>query len=520
MNGLKRTIAAVFVCVLAGITGLICAAGTLSVQTTDGLRIDVGPDGALEAVAIDDHALRSARQLPFSIVEVLPPKGSRKDWGPVPGVAAGDRSHISFEGRHEAAALTLNANVCAATNGAFIDITGNLTDLTGQDRALWVTFTLPVSLRNWRWENTAYRSATIMDETVYPHDPSDIMSADRVGPRSEREPMASGLPVNKLPYTAVIGKYGAFAVACPTHEPRIFLARAGAKGISVTFTLGLTAETVHRPSAATFRVIVYRIDPKWGIRSAAERYRTFFPELFASANRRHGNHVTLRTFAPDNPTPWPESAEDFGFQFGEHDFQRTDGEMRPKAATEAARLGLLVFHWRGPWYYFHAVESGTSRPVQLALLKAQAEGRTPGAHGKNNQLCGCPDQISAKGAFNSYLVDEQNRLDRGHYPKGYGCFLMAMNMNPDLPQPNRASLAFDWQYRFIRRWDDPAFRGPRNFAWDALDDWGGFRRLNFRREHFRYERVPLVFDESTGRLCILNGFTHWAFARRHAAAVP
>jgi hypothetical protein len=496
--------------------------GPLVITTTDGLSVRLSPTGSLEAARLGESALKPLAGPMFAVEEVLVPDGRSTGWEPIGGtvaaVPAGERNAaaLRFEGRSPPRALAVNADI---RGGAYFDIRGSVRDLTGRDRAIRLRFTLPVNLSGWQWHGTAFRSAVIAEGQRLPSEQRDLIYLDRVGPRKGKAPTRSGLPINKLPYTVVTGERTALAMAVPVHEPRAFLIQASEGGLSVTFTLGLSPDVRGSPGRAGFRVIIYPVDREWGVRSAAAKYWSFFPELFASKNRRHGNYTHLRTYNPKKMRRWPENAEDFGFLFAENDFQWTKGEMRPEAAKHAKRLNLYAFHWRGPWYWFHGVPRGVSRPEQLAILKAQAAGRAEGAHGKNNQLCGCPNRISAQGALNSCLVNERGQLDRQHYPKGYGCYLMPMNMNPDLPKPNRASLATDWQYRYIRKWDDPDYLGPRNFAWDALDDWGGFRRLNFRREHFQYETVPLVFAAETGRLCILNGFTHWAFARMHSGMV-
>ena len=400
--------------------GLHADGAPRTVETASGMTLGFGPDGAIGSVRVDDRELVTARRLPFSVQEYLPPRARHVDWGAVPGTASNAADEVRFSGHHEEAALAIDATCKAAANKSYIAVSGEIRDLTGLDRALCLTFTLPLDLDGWRWHSTAFHSEEIKPGKVYPGRPSEVMYLDRVGPRKGRDPMDSGLPINKLPYTVVSDKKDALALAYPTHEPRAFLVQAREDGLSIRFSLGLSAVRKASPSRASFRFILYRVDPEWHIRSASERYRHFYPELFASSNRRHGNSTVLRPFSPENQTPWPDNTSDFGIVFGENDFQRTNGEIRPRAAEEAERLNLIVFHWRGPWYYFHSVDKGISHERQMAILKAQAEGRLPGAHGRNNQLCGCPYPVSAKAAYNSHLVNAYGQLDRQHYPSGYG----------------------------------------------------------------------------------------------------
>jgi hypothetical protein len=88
-----------------------------------------------------------------------------------------------------------------------------------------------------------------------------------------------------------------------------------------------------------------------------------------------------------------------------------------------------------------------------------------------------------------------------------------MNMDPNLPKPNRGQLATEWQYRYMKLWKEKGFRGPFGIAYDAFDDFSGFRRLNFRRSHLAVMDVPATFDPDTGILCQVKGFHDCAWAR-------
>ncbi len=101
----------------------------------------------------------------------------------------------------------------------------------------------------------------------------------------------------------------------------------------------------------------------------------------------------------------------------------------------------------------------------------------------------------------------------------YGCWMLAVDLDPDLPHPNRADIALDWQYRWLKQWDDPNYKGPRNYAWDSSTGWTGQHLLNYRRDHFQTVDNPLTFDARTGRLCQLKALHDWSFAKVHAGLV-
>jgi len=481
----------------------------------DDFSIRFNQKGEITAVRSKGESLKLSGRGGFSMEEVLQPDGSTADLGPVSGIVRRRGSSIQFKGGVRESAIELDALI---RGDRFIDIRGEVRNLSGADRALRISFTLPVSLNGWQWENTPFSIQRIWSGRKYPAGLRDVLYLDRRGEGFFDEDHAEyTIPVNKLPFTCVRkGKHG-IALAYPLYEPRVFLVTGSEKGYAVTFSIGLAHETDKFPDRAGFRFIIYPVNADWGIRSAAEKYYSFFPELFEGRAERHGNYVSFKK--PYKEAKWPEHAEDFGWVYAEEDFQWKNGELTEEGAAEAERQHLEVFHWRGTWYYFHEGEGSLSVDEELALLRAQAEGEKKGAHGTNNQLCGCPDHESIRGAYNSFLLNERDKLSRIFYPPGYGQWLLPMNMDPDLPKPNRATLAMDWQFRYIKRWKKPGFRGPKNFAWDALDDWGGFRRLNFRRAHFSYATVPLTFDPDTGRLCQVNGFSHWKFAKVHSAMV-
>jgi hypothetical protein len=353
-------------------------AGPQTVSTASGLQMAFTPKGSLETLSVRGRRLPLLAGPLFAVEQVLVPDGRKTGWHAIHGKLSGDGRALHVVGGSEELALQVRADI---TGGPFVQIAGELQDLTGRDRAARLRFTLPVDLVGWRWESTAFRSALIEKGQCYPSQARDLLYLYRVGPSKDRDPTESGLPVNRLPFTVVSHGQTALAMAYPVHEPRAFLVQAVADGrqsgdgLSMTFTLGLTPLTDKSPSRATFRLVLYPVDAAWGVRPAAEHYARFFPELYASSNRRHGNYTVLPTYGGDSERRWPEDPQNFGYRFAENDFQWTDGQMRPEAARHAEDLGLIVFHWRGPWYWFHAVPNGISRPARRFEAGVDSIGR-------------------------------------------------------------------------------------------------------------------------------------------------
>lgn len=480
---------------------------------SSGMQLQFAQDGVVSKVAVRGKSLPLAGAGGFSIVETLMPHGRRREWGDCRGRTSGKGARCGFEGLLPQAALALSASIGA---GDYLDVRGEVRDLSGADRALDVTFTLPVKLKGWRWEGTAARGETVAPGQVYPSRPEDFLYIGKKGDGfADEDHGRYAIRTSKLPFVTVSHGDLGLALAYPVHEPRVFRFSATEQGLAITFALGVTAITRKFPSRASFRFIVYDIAGEWGIRAAAERYRLFFPELFRTRCKRHGNIGSL-----SNPEIRPphEHLRDMGIVYSENDYQWTNGEMAEASLQLARSLGLGptdIFHWRGPWYWFNEAPGDITRDAQLAAMKAQAEGRAPArAHGINNQLCGCPHELSARAAYNSYLEDHEGKLERirFEYPQ-YSCWLLPLNLDPNLPKPNRGQLATEWQYRYIKRWKEKGFRGPFGIAYDAFDDFSGFRRLNFRRDHLAVMDTPATYDPDSGRLCQVKGFHDCAWAR-------
>jgi hypothetical protein len=476
------------------------------------LQLSFDDGGALREVRLADKRLPLSGPGGFSIAEARSPDGAVAGLGSPAGKVSRRGGTVRLEACLPEAGLELAA---AFRGGKFIDVRGEVRDLTGIERALKVTFTLPVKLSGWRWENTAFSARKIRRGSSYPLLPDDVMWLDRRGEGFLNEDHAPyTIPLNKLPFSAVCRGKAGLALAYPLHEPRVFMIRVTDAGYSISFSLGLSPETQKFPSRASFRFAIYTVDPEWGIRSAAERYYQFFPELVAGCAKRHGN---FGFFFPDK---FKDRPEDFGWAYMENDFQWKNGEMSEEQEAAAKRLGTDVVHWRNPWVFHTPLDLApgpeTTSEECLKLLQDWAQS-SRGSHGQN---CGTPLAEAARAALNSHLIDEQGRFMRGVHEKGAKPYwVFPMNMDPELPKPNRYTIATEWQYRYLDLWKKPGFRGPRGFAWDATDDFDSFRRLNFRREHFRTVSAPLTFDPRTGRLCQVKGFGDWEFASRFTPRV-
>ncbi len=483
------------------------AGGAWSLKTSDGLEVTFAKDADISRVAVDGEELRLCGPGGFFVTEVMPPDGRRKPYGFVRGRVDLVKECVNIKAT-AGEGLELSAVVSVSGDGRLC-VDGVVRDSTGKDRAVIVEFVLPVDCTGWTYENTPLQRQVIGKQTRYPslQHPDSVLVSD-TSPPDERDLVR--LDMGRLPFNAVHNGEVGLSFGIPMSYPRVFLMSVDPRGLVMRFNVGVSAATEKMPSQASCHFCVFRSDPAWGIRSAAERFYKFYPEMYASKANAYGNFRDMNSITTELP-----NKKDFGIRYGEGDFQWTDGQFRPSVVPVVEELGVTVFHWREPWSWFDRVPKEMTVQQEKANLQEEAKHPTEGkSHG---QYCGAPQGLCAQAALNSVLEDENGEMSRVRYE--YGCWMLAVNLDPELAHPNRADIALDWQYRWMQRWDDPNYKGPRNYAWDSATGWTGQHLLNYRREHFRTVDNPLTFDGRTGRLCQLKALHDWEFARHHAEMV-
>ncbi len=243
-------------------------------------------------------------------------------------------------------------------------------------------FVLPVDCTGWTCENTALQRQRIAKDTRYPSikQPDTVLSSD-TSPPDERELVR--LDMGRLPFNAVHSRDVGLSFGIPMSDPRIFLMSVDPRGLVMRFNLGVSPVTRKFPSQASFRFCIFRSDPAWGIRSAAQRFYALYPDLFATKASAYGNFRDMNSITTNLP-----DKKDFGISYGEGDFQWTDGRFRPAVIPVVEELGLTVFHWREPWSWFDQVPKETTVDAEQANL--QEEAKHPDEGKSHGQYCGAP----------------------------------------------------------------------------------------------------------------------------------
>jgi len=191
----------------------------------------------------------------------------------------------------QAVSLPESGLVITVTYTAYADhiaVHGEVTDTTGRDRALDVTWGVPMDAQGWTWWDDTHTARTITDTRTY----ANAISAIYDG----------WLPISLYPYAGVqeiapsrnggennpkseIRNPKSVGLALPLNRPQLaLLAYNGATGrYGATFHLGISSQAVKVGPRATFDLMLYRFDPAWGFRDVIARHRALQPEAYTTA---------------------------------------------------------------------------------------------------------------------------------------------------------------------------------------------------------------------------------------------
>ena len=378
--------------------------------------------------------------------------------------------------------LSLRLETVYRAEPDMIIVDGEVEDTSGTDRAVTVSFRLPIDASGWTWFDDIQNDQVMEDGARYG-------TARLLGEKDPTQRRTIAL----YPFAALGNGATALALAVPMDAPRAFrLCYDSERGFFVNYEFGLSQATEKFPGKATFQFCVYRIDPQWGFRSAAQRYYESHPEYFVKRVEREGSlggMLDLGTIAPsDVVIP----------VFVDFDWQNR--ERVPAHRRELAKV-LRYTEFTGWWGW------------AIGIRPAQAEQQpTPEQawHHVEELANGDPPNEVALCLLNCALHDRDGRR-RLHwdYQPQWGGYNYLCNPDPEIVgigggQVNRYTLTYDREVSEVARYnlDGMRYDNPIVFATD-----------NFRREHFQWADHPLVFDHHSKRPVLCQDFSAYECAR-------
>ena len=426
--------------------------------------------------------------------------------------------------------LNLDVEATFMRHAEHIAVDGVVRDTTGRDRALRVEFRLPVDARGWNWWDDIAESRQISGSTqqaikrgpAYANSASDARTdfgsgrqtghAGRYAYYGPDWSPGAGRQVSVFPFSSVTGKGVGLSLAQRVDQPRFFrIFYDRATGYSIDYNLGLAAETEKFPSSASFHFLIYRHDPNWGMRAAAQRFYDIFPEHFTVRAQRQG------LYCYDVPVDLP-NPEDFGFCFDLAGFTH-----RGRKPLQDRGVYLLVHpmgteaHLRRPKDVDWGPYSGrpSLKQIEDIFLDARPEYKNgPNWRGLTGRYAYATFEDNRQRVVNSAVHGPDGRFRL--YPYSDTIQFVATSCDSEIPSPNMAE--GERKYYIDRHVAAAASAGSAidGVDFDNIVLHAGRTSENFRRDHFRFVDHPLIYDFRTRRVCIQTGINFYEFVKQIA----
>lgn len=389
----------------------------------------------------------------------------------------------------------------------YIEVRGEIKDISGKERAISAGFALPMDAIGWQWWDTIQGKRVVEAGEVYKH----IRNCG-AGETGE---------ISRYPFSAIEnGKMG-ISYAVRMDQPRIFVMEYDAKErlFRLRFDLGLSPETRKFPSKASFSFIIYKHDPEWGFRSAARRYYDFYPQFFAKRVKKEGGWICVWPGQLSHDAPDPR---DFGWQYALYTWAAEQIEFCRKNGWYALAYSEPSMQHvpAGP-----AGEKAKYEDCVAALKRSADPSNEPDEHlwwKSVADTLGLPLTAllreRSQSILRSTLWDENGKIRMSLAPKidgPYSGAFVPVNTDPEIPGGINA---------FYMKWLlEPSFSiaakpglGCDGIYLDSYDAWGSSTSLNYRKEHFQYADIPLTFGRDTCKPAIFSDFSAYEFTKQIA----
>ncbi|MBI4606459.1 MAG: hypothetical protein HY721_31220 [Planctomycetes bacterium] len=330
---------------------------------------------------------------------------------------------------------------------------------------------------------------------------NDVRHAVPAGGRGERSNLARvGVgatgSLSLYPFGCVAGRGAARMLGlAPLQGPRVARIgyHAGFRLLYVAADFALTGENAAWSDGkghgkADLSVVRSDVDPDWGFRAAAARYRELFPEAFERRAKAEGIWI------PFTDPSAVRGVEDFGIAYHEGD----------NSVASDDRLGILSFRYTEPMTWWMPMPREVPRTYgdALGMVERYASGKDEALR-RWAQAVLVSGSMDPGGRFNVELQDA---------PWTNGA-VWVLNPNPRLPHaPHQWTKA---RLSYTRDMADAAYgqaaKGAQDGEYlDSLEGWADV--LDYRPESVRSSPAPPVFTPEDPRPVVPTWFSVYALA--------
>lgn len=458
---------------IAALAGLVIAVVVVAqaqiLATKDGLRLSFDSNGSLREIQLPHKRFSGAGG--FSVAE---PKDTPENLNWIPLRGRVEREGNTVIVRAVGLGLELAANFTEQPDAIFC--AGILRDTTNTDRAVVLSFALPIDAANWQWWDNL-RSSRLIDVRTQTRYTATI----RYGERGEH---------SLYPFCALNTDDVGIALGIPLDLPVVhrFVYDAAQKQLRLEWDFGLSPDGgtkdpgrgMRRPNTAIFRFAIYTLDePRWGMRAAADKFYRLFPESFRVRVKRFGIWMPFTDIAKIT------AFEDFGFAYHE-------GAGNPSFNRQH---DIYNFRYEEPWSAWFFLPPDASTDLTLEQLFAFPNKKEQHPHlAEIVKVCGVQDE---RGHFSMRAY----KTDPVHWAGGQTLYNFLVNADPDIER-NGMTKASVMGKTLQTVLSDSELDG---IYFDGFGEWV-MPNENYRRDHWRVADFPLTFSWRTKRPTQLAAF--------------
>ncbi len=448
---------------------------TPALTTSDEVQLAFTSSGTLRGVSIAGKQLLPSDRIEFNPVSICDVTRSAKFVPAKPTMFNEDADNLVFQAQLPDLAIGVTSRY--RTVGRRIDVTLKVHDTKGMDRGLLVRFALPIKALGWQWWDDLETARTVGTKGTFENTRGIREFASL--PEWRDKPVLS-MGKHSTNFCSVMTGPVGVCYAVPLDQPRVFRTGydAGRGLFYIVFDVAFVAETLP-PGTAEFTFHIYQCDPKWGMRSALDRYYHLFPQFFAKHVSRQGMWMAFSKLSQI------DNANEFRFAYQE-------GASEPGYDDQIGVSSLTYFTHAGMFANIPNYDPRTDpKPTyerQLAAMRRHCK-----------RLTGSDTIFDASG-----LYDANGKLSIKR-ASVYGHILAQYNLDPQLPYGTYMLKQIDKTFE--------NFRTRRGGELDGFYYDGITTGVNYRRNHFHDASYPPIWDPVRKKPLLYNFFSSVEFAR-------
>ncbi|MBK6432392.1 hypothetical protein [Candidatus Amarolinea dominans] len=386
-------------------------------------------------------------------------------------------------------ALGLTLTATLTVQNGHLDISGDLGDTSGLDRAVTLYFALPFDASGWTWGDSLRSGRPIAGAAEFRNTTSDGWSDG---------------PVSRTPWSAVTAPGSSAAglsLAFPLDAPRQVRLVQGpvTRQFYLAFDLGLSSAASLNPSRASFRFLIYRHSVSAGVngmRAAAQRYYDALPALFTRRTPPGGEGIWV-AFSDLDAIP---NLQDFHIVYHE-------GDLTQVPFDDGAGVSTLRYVSE-PWSYWMAISDPNVNNTDYNQVLAYLQNQYVNGSGWEQQMA---EATLSAGSFDEAGRYRYEATAAPWCNNGGNCAVFTVNPDPEVSVApyTRNKAQMDWNSSV---WG--AYSTVPGLDGEYIDSFLSQAPVyNFRREHFAAAAEPLTFDPASHALAIPEVFSVYEFAR-------